>query len=74
MPPFVSFLLGAAAAAALLMFLVRKRIRVSAHQALLVFRRGLPARVALNDVVVLPFWEEVEFIDCSFNRSKFEFS
>ena len=56
------------------MFLVRKRIRVSAHQALLVFRRGLPARVTLNDTVVLPFWEEVEFIELKNFILKWNFS
>ncbi|MEC7985596.1 MAG: SPFH domain-containing protein [Myxococcota bacterium] len=63
MHPFLSFLLGIAIATVILMFLVRKRIRVSSHQALLIFRRGIPARVSFNDVVILPFWEEVEFIE-----------
>ena len=74
MHPFLSFLVGFAGATAILMFLVRKRIRVSAHQALLIFRRGAPARVCLNDTVVLPFWEEVEFIELKHFILKWDFT
>jgi hypothetical protein len=64
---------GIALAALCLLFLIRHRIQLDSHQAMLIFRRGQKVQLALQDRTVLPLLEDVELIDLSAIQLKWSF-